>query len=134
MSDHVDSASPLDITVMRHTPGPWRIVRQNPSPTTGEWMISGAMPGYLAEVRDCGSGDVRANAELIASAPDLLIENMNLKAAIERMRCAGGSVEFQIAFELAKDLLTPNAVVQASGAQTLNQGTAVFAASPATES
>jgi len=90
---------------MQHTPGPWRVVRQNPSPTTGEWMISGARPGYLAEVRDCGSGDVRANAELIASAPDLLIENMKLKAAIERMRCAGGSVEFQMAFELAKDLL-----------------------------
>jgi len=54
------------------TPGPWRIARQNPSPTTGEWMISGAKPGYLAEARDCGSGDVEANARLIAAAPDLL--------------------------------------------------------------
>jgi len=54
------------------TPGPWKIARQNPSPTTGEWMISGAKPGYLAEVRDCGSGDVEANAKLIAAAPDLL--------------------------------------------------------------
>jgi hypothetical protein len=35
-------------------------------------MISGAKPGYLAEVRDCGSGDVQANARLIAAAPDLL--------------------------------------------------------------
>jgi hypothetical protein len=35
-------------------------------------MISGALPGYLAEVRDCGSGDVAANARLIAAAPDLL--------------------------------------------------------------
>ena len=34
-------------------------------------MIAGAKPGYLAEVRDCGSGDVRANAHLIAAAPDL---------------------------------------------------------------
>jgi len=57
---------------MKHTPGPWRVARQNPSPTTGEWMIAGAKPGYLAEVRDCGSGDVKANARLIATAPDLL--------------------------------------------------------------
>jgi hypothetical protein len=56
----------------RHTPGPWRAARQNPSPTTGEWMIAGGKPGYLAEVRDCGSGDVGANARLIAAAPDLL--------------------------------------------------------------
>jgi hypothetical protein len=34
-------------------------------------MIAGAKPGYLAEVRDCGSGDVRANAHLIAAAPDM---------------------------------------------------------------
>lgn len=56
----------------QHTPGPWRVDRQNPSPTTGEWMIAGQKPGYLAEVRDCGSGDVDANARLIAAAPELL--------------------------------------------------------------
>ena len=54
------------------TPSPWRVERQNPSPTTGEWMIAVAKPGYLAEVRDCGSGNVAANARLIAAAPDLL--------------------------------------------------------------
>ena len=53
------------------TKGPWRYDRTNGSPTTGEHMIAGAKPGYLAEVRDCGSGDVRANAHLIAAAPDL---------------------------------------------------------------
>ena len=53
------------------TPGPWRYDRTNGSPTTGEHMIAGANPGYLAEVRDCGSGDVRANARLIAAAPDM---------------------------------------------------------------
>ena len=56
----------------KHTPGPWKVSRQNPSPTTGEWMISGSKPGYLAEVRDCGSGDVQANARLISAAPELL--------------------------------------------------------------
>jgi len=35
-------------------------------------MIAGGIPGYLAEVRDCGSGDVKANARLIAAAPELL--------------------------------------------------------------
>lgn len=56
----------------QHTPGPWRYVRATPSPTTGEHLISGAKPGYLAEVRDCGSGDVTANGLLIAAAPELL--------------------------------------------------------------
>ena len=56
-----------------HTPGPWRVARQNPSPTTGEWMISSVKrSGYLAEVRDCGSGDIAANARLIAAAPEML--------------------------------------------------------------
>lgn len=55
-----------------HTPGPWRYVHANPSPTTGEHMIAGAKPGFLAEVRDCGSGDVGANARLIATSPRLL--------------------------------------------------------------
>lgn len=56
----------------KHTPGPWKVVRCNPSPTSGEVMISGSNPGYLAEVRDCRSGDVDANAHLIAAAPELL--------------------------------------------------------------
>lgn len=60
------------MSTMKHTPGPWRVERQNGSPTTGEWMIAGAKPGYLAEVRDCGSGCVKANASLIAAAPELL--------------------------------------------------------------
>ena len=69
------------------TPGPWRYDRTNGSPTTGEHMIAGAKPGYLAEVRDCGSGDVRANAHLIAAAPDLyaaleLIRNNEVVRAV----------------------------------------------------
>lgn len=60
------------------TPGPWRVARQNGSPTTGEWMIAGAKPGYLAEVRDCGGGFAAANARLIAAAPELLDALMEL--------------------------------------------------------
>jgi hypothetical protein len=52
--------------------GPWRVVRANPSPTTGEWMIAGARPGFIAEVRDCGSGDVQSNAQLLGAAWSLL--------------------------------------------------------------
>ena len=62
----------------KYTQGPWNVRRQNPSPTTGEWMIAGAKPGYLAEVRDCGSGNVEANARLIAAAPELLEALQNL--------------------------------------------------------
>ena len=99
----------VECRVMQHTPGPWRVERQNPSPTTGEWMISGAKPGYLAEVRDCGSGDVAANAKLIAAAPDLL-------AAIEAMRVAGGAAEFQAAFDKAKKLAMVYNAVELTGA------------------
>ena len=67
----------------QHTPGPWRVERQNPSPTTGEWMIAGTKPGYLAEVRDCGSMDVQANARLIAAAPDLLAALQALVAELD---------------------------------------------------
>jgi hypothetical protein len=56
----------------KHTAGPWRYCPANGSPTTGQHMIAGAKPGYLAEVRDLGRGDVIANARLIAAAPDLL--------------------------------------------------------------
>lgn len=55
----------------KHTPGPWRVCRANPSPTTGEWLIAGIGPGYLAEVRDLGRGQCEANARLIAKAPEL---------------------------------------------------------------
>ncbi|MHB1407975.1 MAG: hypothetical protein ACYCXC_00025 [Acidovorax defluvii] len=68
----------------QHTPGPWRVERQNPSPTTGEWMIAaGTKHGYLAEVRDCGSGDVQANARLIAAAPELLAALQAVLAEID---------------------------------------------------
>lgn len=100
----------VECRVMQHTPGPWRVERQNPSPTTGEWMISGAKPGYLAEVRDCGSGDVAANAKLIAAAPDLL-------AAIEAMRVAGGRAEFQAAFDKAKKLATVHNALNSGAAE-----------------
>lgn len=55
------------------------------------------MKENTCKVCGCGSGDVAANAKLIAAAPDLL-------AAIEAMRVAGGAAEFQAAFDKAKKL------------------------------
>ncbi len=81
------------------TPGPWRYDRTNGSPTTGEHMIAGANPGYLAEVRDCGSGDVRANAHLIAAAPDLYAALEACVVSLERANteegvcCCGDSMD-----------------------------------------
>lgn len=63
----------------QHTPGPWRYCKTNGSPTHGEHVIAGSKPGYLAEVRDCGSGDVGANARLIAAAPELLAALVELR-------------------------------------------------------
>ena len=47
-------------------------------------MIAGATPGYLAEVRNCGSGDVSANARIIAAAPCMLdaLENLTIGIAM----------------------------------------------------
>ena len=86
----------------KHTPGPWKVARQNPSPTTGEWMIAGAKPGYLAEVRDCGSGDVEANARLIAAAPDLLEAAESVIATWERGDLAGAVCALDEAIAKAK--------------------------------
>lgn len=83
----------------KHTPGPWRYVRENGSPTTGPHMIVGAIPGYLAEVRDCGSGDVAANARLISAAPELLAA---LRAARHYVVCQDA---------LGADLLRIDAVI-----------------------
>lgn len=63
-----------------HTPGPWAY-----RPTNNGHMVAGAKPGYLAEVRDCGSGCVKANARLIAAAPELL----------EALRVIAGQAEMQ---------------------------------------
>ena len=52
---------------MKHTVEPWSYHRTNGSPTTGMHMIAGGKPGYLAEVRDCGSGDVGQNARRIVA-------------------------------------------------------------------
>lgn len=86
-----------------YTPVPWRVVRANPSPTSGEWLIAGAKPGYIAELRDCGSGDIAANALRIVSCvnacdgigteelegqfiQNLLMENVKLRNQAECVR------------------------------------------------
>lgn len=53
-----------------HTPGPWAYRPSN----NGHFIAgTGENSGYLAEVRQCRSKqDVRADARLIAAAPELL--------------------------------------------------------------
>ena len=60
---------------MGPTPGPWLICPTN----SGTFVKSERVAGYLAEVRDCGSGDVGANARLIAAAPELLAALVELR-------------------------------------------------------
>ena len=90
---------------VKHTPGPWRYEPQNGSPTTGQHMISGSKPGYLAEVRDCGSGDVVANAHLIAAAPDML----------EALKAALSLIEIAIPFDGEVNRMVRNAIAKAEG-------------------
>jgi hypothetical protein len=85
-----------------YTKGPWRYVRENGSPTTGQHMIAGARPGYLAEVRDCGSGDVSANARLIAAAPDLLEALQMVRDYVVTMKGDGHQYQVVIDEAIAK--------------------------------
>lgn len=60
------------MSAFKGTPGPWQYVKSNPTPTTGEHLIKGQTPGYLAEIRELSKGHAIANANLIAAAPELL--------------------------------------------------------------
>ena len=86
------------------TPGPWRYCKTNGSPTHGQHMIAGAKPGYLAEVLDCGSGDVGDNARLIASAPDLLEALQWYEAKAVQMGRAAIDKDSKLLLELMKEV------------------------------
>lgn len=78
----------------KHTPGPWRAGR--PDMTSyhgdgtgpfknvyaddpdGEFHLGERLPAVVAEARDAAGGDCRANATLIAAAPDLLAAAQSL--------------------------------------------------------
>jgi hypothetical protein len=91
----------------KFTPGPWFVKRQNPSPTTGEWMIVGSKPGYLAEIRNCGSGDVQANANLIAAAPDMYDALKELcRYADDSNDCQYGTLSTRLVKDIAEAALT----------------------------
>ena len=59
----------------KHTPGPWRYTKQQYSKSksiTTAYYHYNIMPIYFrSDVIDTGNGHVRANAKLIAAAPDL---------------------------------------------------------------
>jgi hypothetical protein len=67
-----------------HTPGPWRVYHENGSMGSGgHWGVETEKGTPLAGTtvaRVCAVGPVgRANAALIAAAPDLLAENARLR-------------------------------------------------------
>ena len=131
MQETVIAASPLDVSVRPCTCHP------DDSPPTpcarkyamgeckdllAEWTDAAMVKAYDFAEAYCNhqcDGDNDMLHELNTTRRALrehltkpLAEIKALRGAIERMRCAGGSVEFQMAFELAKDLL-PN--VEVSG-------------------
>lgn len=60
----------------KHTPGPWRAswLERNKRCKTGDWAFFGEQLGSLVRLRDCAekNQEAKANAHLIAAAPDLL--------------------------------------------------------------
>ena len=84
-----------------HTPGPWAYRPSN----NGHFIAgTGENSGYLAEVRQCRSKqDVRADARLIAAAPELLeslqsvlnscLDSQGLADAYKQARAAIAKVE-----------------------------------------
>ena len=94
-----------------HTPGPWNYTKIDNKKFHG-FRVHEGNGGPFTHIADLHghAPDVEANAQLIAAAPDLL-------AAIEAMRVAGGSAEFQTAFDRAKKLaLMHNAGIAGSEA------------------
>jgi hypothetical protein len=85
---------------MTHTPGPWT-ARQNPEPESflrHSFFIDGGEPqrAPVAEVRHYYDGEGRANARLIAAAPELLEALENIDANLTGKDCLAQRVEDSI--------------------------------------
>ncbi len=115
----------------KHTPGKWTFHGVKPITHTGDGRIyvhlekpydryvveqvievrDGTQTTNIAELQPCGDmplEECEANAELMASAPDLLAENKKLKAAliavysdIELQNVQGGSNELNLLVQTA---------------------------------
>lgn len=93
---------------MNHTPGPWvaGLAPRNPHPDPpgDKWSIQAAMGWWVADiypyVRGCqDDSETRANARLIAAAPDLLTACEALVHAVKLDDSALGGVAATLAAE-----------------------------------
>lgn len=107
------------------TPGPWRYDRTNGSPTTGEHMIAGGLPGYLAEVRDCGSGNVSGNARFIAASRQLVPAMADRIKALEAQLA---DLRLELLFALGEAGANLDRAVKAEAALAAAEDDAMFEA------
>lgn len=74
----------------RHTPGPWSVDKKTAhvNATDGKAVCAMLWPTVVRSEEE-----TRANADLIARAPDLLAENASLRAALEAQELASQMVK-----------------------------------------
>ena len=74
----------------KHTPGPWVAKMYITDPDRPTWGVRNFMFAICnmveQDMENAESGEERANAELIASAPDLLAENDDLKERVQVLK------------------------------------------------
>ena len=116
MSDIAQDLGGVVRLLEKATPGPWRHVSENGSPTTGMNMIAGSVPGYIANVRDTGTGRVVSDARLIAAAVNFLREHSaEIAGALRdaeryrwlRMRLAAEELDNEDAARMALSMVGP---------------------------
>src|SRR6266496_3927009 len=69
-----------------HTPGPWKLGREFRTSARGSRMSIQGATGQVASAVGESIEECAANAELIAKAPKLLVENKDLHKEIQRLR------------------------------------------------
>lgn len=92
-----------------HTATPWRYAPGNGSPTTGRHMIAGAVPGYLAEVREYKSdAQAKADAEFIVRACNAYYKDqgtiVDLVKALQAVRKKLDELHYQSSGRAAADI------------------------------
>jgi hypothetical protein len=98
MTEKLDATKLLEGT----TPGPWH----GDGRMENGLLVYAELGGYeICHVPDEGKTDT-ANASLIAAAPDLARENIELREAMGRMRYAGGAL-LRMADNHARDIAEP---------------------------
>lgn len=109
-----------------HTPGPWSVCFDHPdpecrdsiayirptSPVDGFWEANEIGTVYACD----GSDERKANARLIAAAPDLLEALIAAEAALNRIRCTSRTVPWEDTGPAVEQARA--AIAKATGAQS----------------